>query len=108
MSEPSFLLGVSGVVLLPGTMSRLKLDTLSRKDNAGLGGATGRCGRVFEDEKSVSFDILSMILMSFFVIRNPFAVAAVSFQFSFVLEVESEANDHLLAAVAVSLPAAYK
>lgn len=46
--EPSLLLGVSGVDLLPGTISRLKLDTLSRKDNAGLGGATGRCGRVFE------------------------------------------------------------
>lgn len=46
--EPSLLLGVSCVDLLPGTISRLKLDTLSRKDNAGLGGATGRCGRVFE------------------------------------------------------------
>lgn len=35
---PSFLLGESGL----GTIKRLKLDTRSRNDNAGLGGATGR------------------------------------------------------------------
>lgn len=52
--EPSLLLGVSGVDLLPGTISRLKLDTLSRKDNAGLGGATGRCGRVLKSRNHIN------------------------------------------------------
>lgn len=37
---PSFLLGESGLFM--GTINRLKLDTRSRNDNAGLGGATGR------------------------------------------------------------------
>lgn len=41
----SFLLGESGD-LLPGTISRLMLDTRSRNDNDGLGGADGRCGNV--------------------------------------------------------------
>lgn len=41
----SFLLGESGD-LLAGTIKRLMLDTRSRNDSAGLGGATGRCGNV--------------------------------------------------------------
>lgn len=45
--EPSFLLDDSGVDLLPGTIKRLMLETRSRNDNAGLGGATGRCGKVY-------------------------------------------------------------
>lgn len=46
----SFLLGVSGD-LLPGTIRRLMLVTRSRNDNAGLGGATGRCGNVWKHEE---------------------------------------------------------
>lgn len=50
---PSFLLGVSGVdLLLFGTISRLMLDTRSRNDNAGLGGATGR-GNVYIVTKKI-------------------------------------------------------
>lgn len=45
---PSFLLGESGIGLILGAMKRLKPDTRSRNDNAGLGGATGRWGNVFK------------------------------------------------------------
>lgn len=51
--EPSFLLGVSGVDLLFGVISRLMLDTRSRNDNAGLGGATGR-GNVCKEDNYLS------------------------------------------------------
>lgn len=43
-SLPSFVLGVSGNGLFVGTMSRLKLLTRSRSDNAGDGGGCGRFG----------------------------------------------------------------
>lgn len=42
---PSFDLGVSGNGLLVGTISRLKLLTRSRSDNAGDGGGFGRSGK---------------------------------------------------------------
>lgn len=40
---PSFFCCVSVAFLLPGTINRLILDTLSRNESAGLGGACGRC-----------------------------------------------------------------
>lgn len=126
-NRPSCLLGVSGVDLLPGTMSRLKFETRSRKDSAGLGGATGRCGNVLKrkmnlyiciyhhirdfqlrlkkvTQKSTVFQIgwlfVTLFPTNFQPVPNLFVAISASFQFSFAVVEAPEANNHPLEATA--------
>lgn len=93
-----------------GTIKRFKLDTRSRNDNAGLGGATGRWGNVWKvkPEKEVFTLRKKYFWFQSKYIHNLFVVAEVSFQFSFVLVVLLVANDLLLAATEVLYPVEYK